>query len=135
MVSKVIKLIQNILRGIWDERNKQLHDKEQSLRNKEQHDALDLRTQDIFWWKNLISNRCMSHTTASYFKTTPARVKRMKLRRKTAWVNDTEEMLDALENLSEEALLLWTKFYTIYLDNKSKTVVEWVEDDSDQVLL
>ena len=85
-----------MIKVIWMNRNKKLHNKE----NSEARNSID----DIFAAKHNISNRCMSHNTGTFFKKYKHTVNNMKVKRKQRWMLDSEEMLAAHENQSKGAL-------------------------------
>ena len=96
--------MQKMVRNVWDNRNEELQNKEESKARQQQHEDLNQRIETIFTRKQQLSNRCMSHNTAIFFKRNKHTVKSMTIKRKNIWVNEAEEILIAYDNQSEEAL-------------------------------
>jgi hypothetical protein len=100
---RVIHRIQALVRNMWKRRNKELHEKESCEAKVKEHDQLNEKIDTIFNRKRTVSNRCMTHGAAAYFKKNKDILKKMRIKRKREWVRDAEEILDSLTNQSEQA--------------------------------
>jgi hypothetical protein len=92
-----------MVRNMWKQRNKELHEKESYKAKLQEHTRLNDNIDKIFDRKRSISNQCMTHGAATYFKKKKEHLKRMRIKRKHAWVQDAEEILDSLSNQTEQA--------------------------------
>jgi DNA-binding ferritin-like protein len=92
-----------MVRNMWKRQNKELHEKESCEAKLQEHNKLNDNIDRIFDQKRSISNRCMTYGVAAYFKKKKEHIKRMRIKRKSDWVRDAEEILESLSYQTEQA--------------------------------
>ena len=85
--------IQRMIHQLWLTRNEAIHNREDSILQKEKHDTLDTAISDIF--HSLPNLRLLPPCDASFFKSGKERIKRCRLRKKEQWVEDALRIRDA----------------------------------------
>ena len=85
--------IQRMIHQLWLTRNAAIHNREDSILQREKHDTLDTAITDIF--HSLPNLRLLPACDASFFKRGIDRVKKYRLRKKEQWVEDALRIRDA----------------------------------------
>ena len=85
--------IQRMIHQLWLIRNEAIHNREDSILQKEKHDTLDTATSDIF--QSLPNLRLLPPCDAAFIKRGEERVKRYRLLKKEQWVEDALHIRDA----------------------------------------
>ena len=98
-VARVITKFQEMVRDMWFERNNQLHNKEQSEHNRRQTQEMNEKITNIYRRLNNLapSRRMLTNDERTFFARTEHDIKKRKIRSKTRWVNDAEDILEIFE--------------------------------------
>ena len=96
-MARVIMKIQDMIRSMWFERNAQLHNKEQSQHNERKNQQLNERISNVHRRLNKRSKRMMYEDERHYFSRKEHEIKKRRIRSKTRWINNAEDILETFE--------------------------------------